>query len=224
MAFISLLPLTTRAAGPATAPTAGKLGTPVQLFNGKDLSGWVFVTRPPPEPATQPAAKVEDVWSVKDGVIHCVGKPNGYIRTEKEFPPHFVLTIEYRHVTKGNSGFFFAISGPDKVWPRCLEVQGNFGAVGEIRNIGTLKVTPADPARVAQQGRQINKLGPADAEKPLGEWNTLRITVDGAEVGVSVNDQLENVLHDCEDLTGKIALQSEGATMEFRKVELTPIE
>src|SRR5207247_10044375 len=70
---------------PTTAPVSppplsGALGTPVQLFNGKDLHGWVWYQRPP-RTATAPAAvAIEQVWSVADGVLHTRGKPTGYIR------------------------------------------------------------------------------------------------------------------------------------------------
>src|SRR4051794_29964816 len=76
---------------PATAPTAlppplsGPLGEPIQLFNGKNLDGWVWYQRPP-KTATAPASvTVADVWSVKDGLLHCKGKPTGYIRSDKEY-------------------------------------------------------------------------------------------------------------------------------------------
>src|SRR3954465_6001934 len=74
---------------PTTAPTApplsGPLGEPIQLFNGKDLKGWAWYQRPP-KTATAPASvTIADVWSVKDGLLHCKGKPTGYIRTKKEY-------------------------------------------------------------------------------------------------------------------------------------------
>src|SRR5262249_42092552 len=77
---------------------SGKLGTPIQLFNGKDLEGWVWYQRPPREGKNDPAVvKLEDVWSVEDGILKSKGKPNGYLRTNKDFK-NFVLTVEERHV------------------------------------------------------------------------------------------------------------------------------
>ena len=46
---------------------------------------------------------LNDVWSIRDGVLHCKGKPTGYIRTDKDFD-NYVLTVEQRHVAKGNGG------------------------------------------------------------------------------------------------------------------------
>ena len=42
----------------------------IDLFNGKDLSGWTFHL-------ADPQAKMGDVWSIKDGVLICGGKPAG---------------------------------------------------------------------------------------------------------------------------------------------------
>ena len=42
------------------------------LFNGKDLTGWVNVNTAP------------DTWSVRDGLLVCTGKPIGVMRTEKQ--------------------------------------------------------------------------------------------------------------------------------------------
>jgi hypothetical protein len=214
-------------AAPATAPTAppapalsGPLGKPVPLFNGKDLEGWVWYQRPP-KTATAPAAvPMDEVWSVRDGVLHTKGKPTGYIRTEKEFGDNYVLTVEQRHVAKGNSGILFALTGPDKIWPRCLEAQGATGEEGDVRNIAEFKLT-MDPSRV--EPRRLRRIGPS-SEKPPGQWETIVVTVDQGRVTVTVNGQFQNTATAHESLAGRIGLQSEGGEMEFRKIELTPIE
>ncbi len=61
------------------------------------------------------------------------------------------------------------------------------------------------------------------SEKPLGQWNTLEIECKGAEVIVHVNGTLVNHGSNCTVTSGKIALQAEGAEVEFRKVELTQL-
>ena len=50
----------------------------LMLFNGKDFSG---LERFIPDVSVN----VDDVWQVKDGVIHCTGKPNGFIRTKSDY-------------------------------------------------------------------------------------------------------------------------------------------
>jgi hypothetical protein len=58
--------------GPSHAwQAAGGGFTP--LFNGRDLGGWVNVNCAP------------ETWTVREGVIHCTGKPTGVLRTERMY-------------------------------------------------------------------------------------------------------------------------------------------
>jgi hypothetical protein len=61
------------------------------------------------------------------------------------------------------------------------------------------------------------------SEKPVGEWNSMIIECVGNAVKVWVNDVLVNFGFDCTANKGQIALQAEGSEVEFRKLELTPI-
>ncbi len=62
------------------------------------------------------------------------------------------------------------------------------------------------------------------SEKPLGEWNRMVIECLGDKVRVWVNGDLVNDGFDATMRSGSIALQAEGAEVEFRKVQLTPIK
>jgi Domain of Unknown Function (DUF1080) len=215
-------PTSTPAAKPSVPALSGKLGTPIQLFNGKDLDGWVWYQRPPRPGKNDPAeVKLEDVWTVKDGVLHLKGKPNGYLRNEKEFK-NYVLTVEERHVTKGNGGLLIGIKPPDKIWPG-LEIQTMTDNAGDLWNHNLLKMT-TDPARTPEKdkGHRVVKMGP-DSQKPVGEWEVMEVTVDNGNLIYTVNGQLQNLATETEDLAGQVGLQSEGAEMEFRKVQITPI-
>ena len=77
-----------------------------------------------------------------------------------------------------------------------------------------------DPART--DGRHTVKLLPS-SEKPLGEWNTYRITLRDGDLTLEVNGQVQNRARWCEELPGSIALQSEGAPIEFRRVTVREI-
>ncbi|HZZ26905.1 MAG TPA: DUF1080 domain-containing protein [Pirellulales bacterium] len=201
-------------------PLSGKLGQPIQLFNGHDLSGWVWVQKLPKAGTTVAEKKIDDVWTVKDGVLHSIGKPTGYIRTEAEFG-NYVFTVEERHIAKGNGGLLVGITGPDKAWPG-LEIQTQTGDAGDLWNHNLLKMT-TDPARTKNDGHRIVKMGP-DSQHPVGEWDTMEVIVDNGNLVYKVNGQVQNVATDTQSLAGKVGLQSEGAEMEFRKVQITPIE
>ena len=62
------------------------------------------------------------------------------------------------------------------------------------------------------------------SEKPLGQWNRMVIECRGREVKVHLNGDLVNHGRNCTASKGRIALQAEGTEVEFRKVELTPLE
>ena len=183
------------------------------LFNGKDFTGW----RVPKEPGP----KIEDVWSVKeDGVLHCKGKPDG-------LHPHreglHELQAEARmalpRASRATAASCSALQPPDKVWPKSIEAQLQSKNAGDIWNIDEFQMkTAADRTK----GRHTKKMHETN-EKPLGEWNTYEITLDGTDLELKVNGLVQNVATDCEVIPGKIALQSEGAEIEFRNIVLTPL-
>jgi hypothetical protein len=78
-------------------------------------------------------------------------------------------------------------------------------------------------ANSTPQGRRWLKRQES-TEKPPGEWNTMRIRCEADQVSVWVNGTLMNEGTGLTATQGAICLQSEGAEIHFRKVELTPIE
>lgn len=185
-----------------------------RLFDGRTLDGWkVFVPN---------GADAAGTFSVVDGVLVCSGSPAGYIATEKEYES-FELELEWRFDPArgaGNSGVLLRVDEKDQVWPRSMEAQLHSGNAGDIWNIGDVPMK-VDPART--EGRRTRKMEPS-SEKPLGEWNHYRIKVDGGSLELYVNGVLQNKADACEVGKGRIALQSEGAHIEFRNIVLRPIE
>ncbi len=193
---------------PSAAPTFG----PTQsLFDGKSLDGWrEFV----------PGGHAAPTFAVRDGVLACRGEPAGYIHTVRTYT-NFELTLEWRvdPSRPGNSGVLLRVQAPHKVWPRAIEAQLNTGDAGDIWNIDEFQMT-TDPART--RGRHTVKLLPG-TEKPLGEWNRYRLRLDHGRCTLEVNGAIQNTASWCEELAGTIALQSEGAAIEFRAIELREI-
>jgi 3-keto-disaccharide hydrolase len=189
--------------------------TEIKLFNGQDLGGWTFHL-------ADKSAKMEDVWSVADGVLTCKGKPVGYLRTKKDYA-NYVLRLEWRFDPAkgpGNSGVLIRLVGPDKVWPKSIEAQLESKNAGDIWNIDKFPMK-VDAART--KGRRTTKLKPTN-ERPLGQWNQYEIVVDHGTITLKVNGEVQNVATECEEVPGKIGLQSEGAEIQFRNIRLTPIE
>jgi hypothetical protein len=65
--------------------------------------------------------------------------------------------------------------------------------------------------------------GPLDPARPHGEWNRMEVVCDGASITVLLNDVLVNAATRTAWSSGKIFLQSEGAEIFFRKVEVRPL-
>jgi hypothetical protein len=93
---------------------------PVELFNGKDLSGWELVT--------DPAADIASACQVIDGgVLAVTGKPVGYLLAAGSYQ-NYRLHVEYRWpadaARNSNSGVLVHVaSGPvdHKIWPVSLQ-------------------------------------------------------------------------------------------------------
>jgi hypothetical protein len=196
------------------------------LFNGKDTTGWTFTLRPLKDmPDAKPDPK--NTWSVKDGVLVCTGKPNGYIATEKGYE-NYTLRLKWRYPTgteKPNSGVLLHVTGEDRVWPNCVEAQLKGGFAGDFwlnadkaGVLPTIKHDRKDPAD--KTDRHYLRVEAKDAEKPLGEWNAMEITCQGGDIAVAVNGKVVNTATGCSLTKGRIALQSEGSPVEFKDIEM----
>lgn len=189
----------------------------VQLFNGKDLSGWRTFIDPSKD------AKPEDIWSVSDGVIHCKGRPVGYLLTEDEYD-NYILRLQWKWGEKpGNSGVFVHVVGPDKIWPKGVEAQLQHGRAGDFWLVDGAKLTIDEQRRDPNTARHFFRTK-EDVEKPVGEWNQYEIVCRGDEITLFVNGHQVNHGTESELTRGRILLQSEGAEIFFRNIELEPLE
>lgn len=188
------------------------------LFNGKDFSGWSFDTLDKAAPET--------IWTVKEGLIEVNGKdkPSGIMRTEKSYS-NYELKFEWRWPdTGGNSGCLIHCSDPRRmnVWPKSIEVQlmkenaGDFWLIGE-----TAEVNPDQIALDKKGNTSRRRLNLTDgSEKPLGEWNQMRILAKGNTIEVFVNGTLVNKCWNLVASAGAICLQSERANIQFRNIQI----
>lgn len=163
-----------------TAPTKT-----IRLFNGKDLSGWtVYGT---------------EKWYVDNGELICESGPDkkyGYLATD-QFYKNFDLTLEFKQEANGNSGVFFrsTIEGT-KISGWQVEVappNHDTGGIYESYGRGWLVQIPDEKETIL---------------KP-GEWNKMRIRVEGDHVQTYLNGQPMVDMHDEKigQANGSIALQ-----------------
>ncbi len=204
---------------------------PISLFNGKDLKGWVADI---PEADKTPDLKPSFI--VRDGNLVSLGEPRGHLITEDSYSD-YELTVEYRFPAKaGNCGVLVHSSklrARRNMFPQSIEVQMMHGHGGDFwvieEDIEVPEMEKRRPLREGQKyggglndARNITKL--VDAEKPLGEWNQMRIVCSGKEVKVWLNGTLVNHGFNATATEGKIAVQAEGAEVEMRKIELVPLK
>ena len=192
------------------------------LFNGKDLTGWVNVNTAP------------DTWKVRDGLLVCTGHPIGVMRSEKEYE-NFILHVEWRHMEPGgNSGVFLwsdAKPAAGKQLPLGLEVQmleldwpklhpdkqGNLPPLayvhGELFGANGLEIVPDNP-------RGKRSMSVENRCKPRGEWNVYDVVAVDGTVKLSVNGKFVNGVSKANVRKGYLCLESEGAEIHFRNIRM----
>lgn len=65
--------------------------------------------------------------------------------------------------------------------------------------------------------------GPKDVEKPVGKWNRQEVICDGSRITIKLNGEVVNEGTGAKPDEGKIQIQSEGAEIWIRKIELRPV-
>jgi hypothetical protein len=191
------------------------------LFNGKDLSGWVNVNTAP------------DTWSVQDGVLVCSGRPIGVMRSEKQYE-NFILHIEWKHIEPGgNSGVFVwsdAKPGEKNRLPNGVEVQmleldwvnlrklsGQTPPLayvhGELFGVGGVDTVPDYP-------RGPRSMSIENRCKGRGEWNTYDVVAVDGVIKLAVNGKFVNGVSRSTQKKGYLCLESEGAPIHFRNIRI----
>ena len=201
----------------------------VNLFNGKDLTGWHVDI---PDRDKNPDAKASFI--VRDGMLVSLGVPNGHLITNAIYE-NYRLEVEYRFAAKpGNCGVLVHASTPRALYgmfPKSIEAQMNHMHAGDFWCIvEDIKVPDMVKRRGPKKnwgvtegkGRRILNLTDG-SEKPVGKWNSMNIECVGDAIKVWVNGDLVNHGTDCTATKGQLAIQAEGSEVEFRKLELTPI-
>ena len=186
------------------------------LFNGKDLAGWVNVNTD------------EDTWSVKDKTLVCTGKPIGVMRTDRQYE-NFILELEWKHLTAGgNSGIFVWSDGvppEDKRLPKGVEIQileldwavqhnqTDAYVHGEIFGTGGLTTVPDNPR--GERSKSFEKRC-----KGKGIWNKYTIVCVDGVIKLAVNGKFVNGISKASVKKGYICLESEGAEIHFRNIKI----
>ena len=166
----------------------------IKLFNGNDLSGWII--------------HGTEKWYVEDGELVCENGPNnqyGYLSTAENYD-NFILTLEFKQESNGNSGVFFRST-----------------LKGVIINGWQVEIAPPGLSTggiYESYGREwLIKPNPKDEILNAGDWNSMKIMVDGDLVKTWLNGVEMIILEDklIGEGKGAIALQiHEGDNVKVR--------
>ena len=198
-----------RLADPGQAPDLSKVkyDKPVQLLNGKDLTGWRLIN-----PKQTNGFKVVNGDLVNDPVAPEGQRVSfGNLRTDKEFED-FKLTLEVSIPEGSNSGVY--LRGMYEI-----QVQDSYGKPLDSHNMGALysRITPS-----------------VAAEKKAGEWQNLEIILYKRHLTVVLNGKkiIDNkpvygptggAMQADVNKPGPIYLQGDHGKVSYRNMVLTPI-
>jgi len=159
-------------------------------------------------------------WTVRDGVIVCAGKPDGFLRSRKPYR-NYIFRAEWRFRKEGwtaappqypNAGFFIHAGQVQDRWPVSLEVQGHFGEAGSLFGVRGGRITGA-------------QRGPFVKDRPaFGDWDRYEITALDGRVSVVLNGKLVNEGIDAQPREGNICLQSEGWEVHYRNLSIKELK
>jgi hypothetical protein len=184
------------------------------LFNGKTTEGWA------------PVGGKAGNWTVEDGLLVTKGAGGGWLSTEKTYGD-FVLKLEYRLRSGGNSGVFIRSPRTGDPAYTGMEIQilddesDRYKSLQPYQYCGSIYGVVA-----AKRGHT----------KPAGEWNAMEIRAEGPKVRVKLNGEtiVDANLDDHADAAekhpgikrrdGYIGLQSHSEPVEFRNVQVKPLK
>lgn len=164
------------------------------LYNGKDLSGWrggstydhrQLLELPAAEREAQIGKWTASLTELKDGKPHWRAEGDvlfndglgGYATTVKDYGD-FELLLEYKLASGADSGVYLRGVPQVQIWDTAIPDTKDIGyAKGSGGLWNNTKGTPGREPLVK-------------ADKPIGEWNALRVLMVGSRVSVWLNKRL----------------------------------
>jgi len=204
----------------------------IPLFNGRDLTGWHGRGHVDPRSVwalsatAQEAQRAKDRpefekhWRVEDGALVNDGE-GSYATTDREFGD-VELRLEYRTVAKADSGVYLRGNPQVQIWDT-TEAGGKWDRGAQFGSGGLFNNSPGAPGKDPL----------VKADRPFGQWNSLRIVQVGERTWVWLNEQpvvdgarMENFWDRALPLwpKGPIQLQTHGGEIRWRNIMARDIE
>ncbi len=211
----------------------------VQLFNGKDLTGWKLPENPNPgtfseiitvkngdtvtgyDGKLKKNGEIVHLWRVEDGLIVGSG-PSSHLFSERGDYVNMVYRVEAMINDRGNSGQYFRTKfGPG--FPAGYEAQINATHGDPIR---TGSLYPDGRTKLKDHKKEICVMNVAP-HKP-DEWFMQEVTAVGNHITIKVNGKTTVDWADPDNTytKGHMALQGHdpGTVVKFRKIEVKEIK
>lgn len=209
-----------------TAPALAadvKDGGWVEMFNGKDFTGWV-IDGPTEFKDKADKDKPKPLWVVEDKVIRTAGRGFGFLRYDKQFSD-FAFRVEYRMVKGANSGIGVRTRAFD---PKMSTATRPSFYSYEIQLLDDSDKKPDKHCT----GSLYRYVAPsALANKPAPEWNTVEVECVGPRIKVTMNgkpvlDADQSAVEEIKNkpLSGYVCLQSHSRQVEFRNPRIKEIK
>ena len=182
------------------------------FFTKSDASNWTYVLK---DKNINPS----EVFIMNNGILQITGVSSGYLRTKKTYS-NYELNTEWRWTkVLANSGVLVHIQPKDTVWPVCYQVQQKAGDAGDIICMNGLWAKECtDSVKFTVKKMQTSN------EKPLGEWNSMKVICKDITMKVFVNGILQNNITGLTVSNGFIGFQNEGKPIEFRNLTIKTLQ
>jgi hypothetical protein len=234
IAAVSLVALSGCTSGRATNPADAQV---IHLLGGNDLKGFYTflkddgVNRDP-----------DGVFTMTNGMLRISGQHLGYLATKRNYGDYRLVaefkwgnaTWAPRQYEARESGILMNMIGKDQLWPTSIECELVEGGTGDVLVLNGAFLT-ANGVSLGPKTQQFDRpgrnpwkdelgyRGANEIENAYGDWNTVEVVNTRGRIEVTVNGHNTLTGTDAKPLKGKILLQSSGAEVFFKKLDLYPI-
>lgn len=146
--------------------TRYKASEVINLFNGKDLTGWVNESGASPQG-----------WAVQDGLLRLVDPHGGRDLLTKESFSNYILTFEWRFGKECNSGIKYKIEQPNQRGWIGLEYQIQDDLNVDDGRIANRKIASLFDMLAAKESSQNSKYPAPITNEPSGDFRQGKIVV-----------------------------------------------
>jgi hypothetical protein len=208
----------------------GEAPAALELFNGKDLTGWVV------EGAKdyKEGGKALPIWVAEGGMIRCrvPGRSYGFLRYAKREFGDFALHLEYRFAKPAGPRLRLSNSGVGiRTVPYDPKRSGKTRPSAAGYEVQLLDDAGQPPSKHSTGSLYLHVAPKVNAAKAAPAWNVLDVECVGPRIKVTLNgqevidvDQTTVPTAKNKPLKGYVCLQNHGSPIDFRNLRVREIK